>query len=173
MKAHRRQSGTVENGAYPFNFNGYMTPEYAMDGLFSEKSDVFSFGVIVLEIISSKKNIAFFQADQSQNLLSKAWNLWKDDNGMELMDSALHASCSSSEVTRYIQMGLLCVQERAIDRPTMLDVVAMLSNESFALRVPKEPAFLSQSSSTGGNSLQSRQTDLSKNDITISEEHGR
>ncbi|KAL6215139.1 hypothetical protein ACLB2K_014570 [Fragaria x ananassa] len=159
--------------SYPFNFSGYMAPEYAMDGLFSEKSDVFSFGVIVLEIISSKKNISFFQADQSKNLLSKAWNLWKDDNGMELMDSAFHASCSSSEVTRYIQMGLLCVQERAIDRPTMLDVVAMLSNESFALRVPKEPAFLSQSSSTGGNSLQSRQTDLSKNDVTISEEHGR
>ena len=46
-----------------------MSPEYAMDGLFSEKSDVFSFGIIVLEILSGKKNIAFFELDQSQNLL--------------------------------------------------------------------------------------------------------
>lgn len=48
-----------------------MSPEYAMDGLFSEKSDVFSFGVILLEIISGNKNIAFFEADHSLNLLGK------------------------------------------------------------------------------------------------------
>lgn len=42
-----------------------------MDGLFSEKSDVFSFGVILLEIVSGKKNIAFFETDQSLNLLGK------------------------------------------------------------------------------------------------------
>ena len=51
-----------------------MSPEYAMDGLFSEKSDVFSFGVIILEIISGKKNIAFFDVDQSQNLLGRVSN---------------------------------------------------------------------------------------------------
>lgn len=46
-----------------------MSPEYAMDGNFSEKSDVFSFGIIVLEIISGKRNISFFEADHSLNLL--------------------------------------------------------------------------------------------------------
>lgn len=51
------------------DFSGYMSPEYAMGGLFSEKSDVFSFGVILLEIISGKKNIAFFEADDPLNLL--------------------------------------------------------------------------------------------------------
>ena len=50
--------------------SGYMSPEYAMGGLFSEKSDVYSFGVIILEIISGKKNIPFFESDQaSVNLL--------------------------------------------------------------------------------------------------------
>ena len=48
-----------------------MSPEYGMYGLFSEKSDVFSYGVILLEIISGEKNIAFFEADHSLNLLSK------------------------------------------------------------------------------------------------------
>ncbi|XP_062022003.1 receptor-like serine/threonine-protein kinase SD1-8 isoform X2 [Rosa rugosa] len=151
---------------------GYMSPEYAMDGLFSEKSDVFSFGVIILEIISGKKNIAFFDVDQSQNLLGRAWNLWKDGNGMGLMDSALHASCSSNEVMRYIQIGLLCVQERAIDRPNMSDVIFMLSNESIALPYPKEPAFLSQFSSDADSSS-SRQRYYSKNDMTMSEVDAR
>ncbi|KAM5564542.1 receptor-like serine/threonine-protein kinase SD1-8 [Rosa sericea] len=152
---------------------GYMSPEYAMDGLFSEKSDVFSFGVILLEIISGEKNIAFFEADHTLNLLSKAWHLLKKGSSMELMDPTLCASSSSSEVIRCIQMGLLCVQERAIDRPTMSDVVSLLSNQSFALPLPKEPAFLSQLSLTDADSSSSRQIYYSQNDITISEEHGR
>ncbi|CAL8996813.1 unnamed protein product [Prunus brigantina] len=152
---------------------GYMSPEYAMDGLFSEKSDVFSFGVILLEIISGKKNIAFFETDHSLNLLGRAWNFWKEGKSMELMDSTLSASCSNSEVTRCIQMGLLCVQERAMDRPNMSDVVSMLSNETIALPLPKEPAFLSQLSSTDADSSSSRQRHRSRNDITISDVDGR
>ncbi|GFS42713.1 S-locus lectin protein kinase family protein [Actinidia rufa] len=136
---------------------GYMSPEYAMDGLFSEKSDVFSFGIIVLEILSGKKNIAFFELDQSQNLLGHAWNLWKEGRSMELMDSKLSNSCSSSEVLRYVQLCLLCVQGRAADRPTMSDVILMLSNETVALPRPKEPAMLSYISTTDGDSSKSKQ----------------
>ncbi|XP_024164867.1 receptor-like serine/threonine-protein kinase SD1-8 isoform X1 [Rosa chinensis] len=152
---------------------GYMSPEYAMDGLFSEKSDVFSFGVILLEIISAKKNIAFFEADHSLNLLGKAWNLWKEGSSMELMDPTLGGSCSSSEAIRCTQIGLLCVQERATDRPTMSDVISMLSNQSCSLPLPKQPAFLSQLSSTDADSSSSRHRHYSQNDMTISEEHGR
>ncbi|KAF3973357.1 hypothetical protein CMV_003215 [Castanea mollissima] len=63
---------------------GYMSPEYAMDGLFSVKSDVFSFGVLVLEIISGKKNRGFYYANNELNLLGHAWNLWKEGNDMKL-----------------------------------------------------------------------------------------
>ncbi|KAF3447150.1 hypothetical protein FNV43_RR12330 [Rhamnella rubrinervis] len=159
-------------------FSGYMSPEYAMDGLFSEKSDVFSFGVILLEIISGKKNIAFFKTDQSLNLLGKAWNLWKEGKSMELMDLTLGGSgLKGDEITRSVQLGLLCVQERAIDRPTMSDVVFMLSHQSMALPLPKEPAFLSQlnSAADADHSSSSRQRLCSKNyDITnISEIHPR
>ncbi|KAL6215140.1 hypothetical protein ACLB2K_014571 [Fragaria x ananassa] len=152
---------------------GYMSPEYATYGLFSEKSDVFSFGVILLEIISGEKNIAFFEADHTLNLISKAWHLWKEGSSMELIDSTLRASCSSGEVIRCMHIGLLCVQERAIDRPTMSDVVSLLSNQSSALPLPKEPAFLSHSSSADADSSSSRQRYHSQNEVTISEECGR
>ncbi|BBG95467.1 S-locus lectin protein kinase family protein [Prunus dulcis] len=152
---------------------GYMSPEYAMGGLFSEKSDVFSFGVILLEIISGKKNVALFEVDNQLNLLGNAWNLWKEGKSMELVDSTLTASCSSREVTRYIQMGLLCVQERAMDRPTMADVVSMLSNETIAMALPKEPASWSQLSSSDADSSSSRQRHHSTFDMTISGVHGR
>ncbi|XP_050363586.1 receptor-like serine/threonine-protein kinase SD1-8 [Argentina anserina] len=155
---------------------GYMSPEYAMGGLFSEKSDVFSFGVIILEIISGKKNIPYFESDQdSLNLLGNAWNLWNEGKSMELLDSTLVASCSSSEVTRCLQMGLLCVQERAMDRPNMSNVAAMLSNQSFPLPFPNEPAFWSQLSSTDADTSSSRQRHYSTIDstLTISEVHAR
>jgi serine/threonine protein kinase len=49
--------------------SGYMSPEYALDGQFSTKSDVFSFGVVLLEIISGKKNTGFYQTKEISSLL--------------------------------------------------------------------------------------------------------
>ncbi|KAL5547967.1 hypothetical protein UlMin_003198 [Ulmus minor] len=120
---------------------GYLSPEYALHGLFSTKSDVFSFGVILLEIVSGKKNSTFCGSDCSSNLIGHAWNLWNCGKCMELMDPTLSDSCSMSDVIMYIQVGLLCVQESAEDRPTMSDVISMLSNEGATLPMPKQPAF--------------------------------
>jgi len=55
-------------------FSGYMSPEYAMHGHFSVKSDVFSFGVLVLEIVSGKKNTDFYQSNHADDLLSHVSN---------------------------------------------------------------------------------------------------
>ena len=49
--------------------SGYMAPEYAIYGLFSVKSDVFSFGILVLEVISGRKNKGFYHPNQSHNLI--------------------------------------------------------------------------------------------------------
>nr|POE84963.1 g-type lectin s-receptor-like serine/threonine-protein kinase [Quercus suber] len=68
---------------------GYMSPEYAMQGLFSIKSDVFSFGVLLLEIITGKKNSTYYHDDPSSNLIGHVWDLWKEDKAMELIDSSL------------------------------------------------------------------------------------
>ncbi|KAI4342938.1 hypothetical protein MLD38_027500 [Melastoma candidum] len=120
---------------------GYMSPEYAMDGLFSVKSDVFSFGVLVLEIVSGKKNRGFYYANNELNLLGHAWKLWKEGKGLELLDSVVNETYSASEVLRCIQVGLLCVQEHAEDRPIMSTVLLMLGSESATMPQPKNPGF--------------------------------
>jgi len=58
-------------GKSPFTFecSGYMSPEYAMQGLVSEKSDVFSFGVLLLEIVSGRRNSSFYDEEHSLTLL--------------------------------------------------------------------------------------------------------
>ncbi|CAA2954677.1 G-type lectin S-receptor-like serine threonine-kinase At4g27290 isoform X1 [Olea europaea subsp. europaea] len=90
---------------------GYMSPEYAMDGLFSVKSDVFSFGVLVLEIVSGKRNRGFSHRDHHHNLLGHAWMLYREGRSLELVDAYLGISDYLSEVLRSIHVGLLCIQQ--------------------------------------------------------------
>ncbi|KAK8273619.1 hypothetical protein V6Z11_D10G018400 [Gossypium hirsutum] len=121
---------------------GYMAPEYAMEGLFSIKSDVFSFGVLLLEIISGQKNNGFHHLEHGESLLTFAWKLWSKGEGMELIDQVLVPSCVASEVLKCIHIGLLCVQEDPADRPTMSSVIFMLASDStITLLCPSEPAF--------------------------------
>ncbi|GAA0141860.1 transmembrane signal receptor [Lithospermum erythrorhizon] len=120
---------------------GYMPPEYIMHGQFSVKSDVFSFGVLVLEIISGKKNNSFYQSKNSEHLLSYAWKLWKDGKSLDLVDPALGDCFNKNEVTRCIHMGLLCVQKDFDERPPMASVVLKLNSTSMTLPIPHQPAF--------------------------------
>ncbi|XP_059456160.1 G-type lectin S-receptor-like serine/threonine-protein kinase At4g27290 isoform X1 [Corylus avellana] len=123
---------------------GYMSPEYAVHGQYSIKSDVFSFGVVVLEILSGKKNKEFCHPDHHVNLLGHAWNLWIEDKPMELIDELVGNSCTLSSVLRHIHVGLLCVQQRPEDRPNMSSVVQMLTSE-ILLPKPKQPGFFTDS----------------------------
>ncbi|MCD7459417.1 hypothetical protein HAX54_040874 [Datura stramonium] len=108
---------------------GYLSPEYALHGLYSIKSDVFSFGILVLEIESGKSNRRFSHPNHYLNLLGHAWKLSKEGGSIELLDEHLSDSCSTSEVVRSICIGLLCVQQCLEDRPSMSSVVMMLNNE--------------------------------------------
>ncbi|GJT86987.1 G-type lectin S-receptor-like serine/threonine-protein kinase [Tanacetum coccineum] len=145
---------------------GYISPEYAVHGQFSIKSDVFSFGVLVLEIVSGKKNTGFTHADHSDNLLGHAWRLFKANRSIELMNASLHGSCIISEVLRSIHVGLLCVQHNANDRPTMLSVVLMLVSEG-ELPQPNQPAFFT------GESNRKFQPVSSADEYTITQLYAR
>ncbi|CAN7106842.1 unnamed protein product [Brassica rapa subsp. narinosa] len=124
--------------------SGYMSPEYFREGLFSAKSDVFSFGVLMLEIICGRKNNSFHHDSEGPlNLIVHAWNLFKENRIREVIDQSLGDSAlDSPQVLRCVQVALLCVQQNAEDRPSMLDVVSMIYGEgNNALTSPKEPAF--------------------------------
>ncbi|XP_074285165.1 G-type lectin S-receptor-like serine/threonine-protein kinase At4g27290 [Silene latifolia] len=119
---------------------GYMSPEYAIDGLFSLKSDVFSFGVLVLEIVSGKRNRGFTHPDHWHNLLGHAWRLFKEGRSLELVDITTGSSCNASQILRAIHIALLCVQQSPDERPGMPSVVVMLDSDG-DLPQPNEPGF--------------------------------
>uniref|UniRef100_A0A6N2MWA7 Receptor-like serine/threonine-protein kinase n=1 Tax=Salix viminalis TaxID=40686 RepID=A0A6N2MWA7_SALVM len=151
---------------------GYMSPEYALDGHFSVKSDVFSFGVLVLEIVSGKKNRGFCCPDYSQNLLGHAWVLWCNGIPLELIDKCLADLYTPSEALRCLHVALLCVQQRPEDRPNMSSVVLMLGSEN-SLPQPKQPGFLMGSNPAEKDTSPNKHQSYTANEVTVTELHAR
>ncbi|XP_010545709.1 PREDICTED: G-type lectin S-receptor-like serine/threonine-protein kinase CES101 isoform X2 [Tarenaya hassleriana] len=124
---------------------GYMSPEYVREGMFSTKSDIYSLGVLMLEMVSGRKNNSFHDTERPINLVSHSWNLWRENRVSELIDPSLGDSSSyedpNPQVLRCVQIALLCVQENAEDRPSMMEVVSMIYSDGNALPLPREPAF--------------------------------
>ncbi|KAK9057989.1 hypothetical protein SSX86_022829 [Deinandra increscens subsp. villosa] len=151
---------------------GYMSPEYAMEGLFSVKSDVYSFGVLLLEIISGHRNNSF-RSDDSTNLIRHAWKLWKEGKPEELIDPLIVDSCNRTEALQCVHVAMLCVQSSAIQRPTMSSVVFMLEGENTSLPQPSELDITSLSSTEMDMIMEGREINISSNDVTITEVSGR
>ncbi|XLR45145.1 hypothetical protein HN51_029262 [Arachis hypogaea] len=152
--------------------HGYMSREYAMLGQFSDKTDVFSFGVMLLEIITGKKNTNSYKSHYVYDgLLSYVWRQWRDNMSLSILDPNIKNNYSEIEVLKCIQIGLLCVQQDPDARPTMASVVTYLSSHSIELPLPQEPAFFmdkkmdqraaAQESSSGSHPL-------SQNEMSIS-----
>ncbi|XP_060967268.1 G-type lectin S-receptor-like serine/threonine-protein kinase At4g11900 [Cannabis sativa] len=143
---------------------GYMSPEYAMSGVFSEKSDVFSFGVLIIEIVSGKKNSNFHYYEQNLSLVAYAWQLWSEGKGVEFVDEAMGGSYVALEAIRCIHVEVHYAYKITpqIDQACMADVIFMLSNETNRPQ-PIRPIF------TYHNSPRSQKgTTSSVNDATVS-----
>ncbi|KAL8103315.1 G-type lectin S-receptor-like serine/threonine-protein kinase At4g27290 [Apium graveolens] len=153
-------SGRITNTTKVVGTFGYMSPEYALDGIYSLKSDVYSFGVLLLEIVSGRKMKGFYDPDPNLNLLGHAWRLYKEGNLVNLISSAIVESYDESEVLRTIQIGLLCVQPYPEDRPTMSFVVLMLSS-NIELPKPTQPGFFTERKNRHSDSSSSQYSELS------------
>uniref|UniRef100_A0A803QCN9 Receptor-like serine/threonine-protein kinase n=2 Tax=Cannabis sativa TaxID=3483 RepID=A0A803QCN9_CANSA len=148
---------------------GYMSPEYSQ-GIVSDKADVYSFGVMVLEILSGKKNTTTFPNSETRSIIAYAWELWTNDRGLEVMDPLLEDQTTAhiDMVLRYIHIALLCVQESAVDRPNISQVAMWLSNSHEDLPQPKQPAFLNSISTVNRNPIQNEPEIISTNFVTLS-----
>jgi len=170
----------------PVGTLGYMSPEYAYWGHVSTKSDMFSFGVIVLEMVTGQRNnSAYSDTSDSVSVLSHVWDNWRAGSMVDVVDPLLAVSrYPENEVVNCIEIGLLCVQENPADRPDASAVMLMLSSPttmSNDRRAPSRPAFVFSSGFTqsdrpprsGARSsdgvLQSSATTVSENEVSISE----
>ncbi|EEF34454.1 cysteine-rich receptor-like protein kinase 3 [Ricinus communis] len=124
---------------------GYMAPEYIVRGKLTEKADVYSFGVLLIEVVSGKRNNSFVQ--DSGSILQMVWNLYGTGRLWEAVDPVLAGNFQEEEASRLLQVGLLCVQASAELRPAMSVAVKMLSG-IHELSQPTQPPFLNPSTSS-------------------------
>ncbi|XP_056173186.1 G-type lectin S-receptor-like serine/threonine-protein kinase SD1-1 [Syzygium oleosum] len=153
--------------------HGYMAPEYALDGKFSLKSDIYSFGVLLLEIISGKRNRGFSHPSHHHNLLGHAWLLWGEGRALEIMDECPHNSFDKTQVERCIQVGLLCVQKFPEDRPVMSSAICMIVNCGLILPEPKEPSYFMERNSRYSDGASPKGDLHSQNAISLTMLEGR
>ncbi|CAL5342497.1 unnamed protein product [Camellia sinensis] len=144
-----------------------MSPEYALYGKFSEKSYLFSFGVLMLEIMSGKRNTSFHLTELSLTLLGWARENWKEGSCLEFIDPSIRETCDIQEALKCIAVGLLCVQEFPRDRPTMYNAILMMSNENASIPSPKELALSTCRSSNTVSYPPQTSSSYSNNEVTI------
>ncbi|XXG58934.1 hypothetical protein AAC387_Pa04g1114 [Persea americana] len=160
---------------------GYIAPEYLIHGQFSVKSDVYGFGVLLLEIISGQRNNRYKVDRGGDSLISYVWKAWSDGTILEIIDSSISEHCSRSEVrsevVRCIHIGLLCVQEDATSRPSMFSVVMMLTGFVLTMPAPSAPVYFNSntveptfqdSSTVNSSSRNSRVGSINKVSYTAS-----
>ncbi|KAG8099709.1 hypothetical protein GUJ93_ZPchr0013g37784 [Zizania palustris] len=152
---------------------GYMSPEYAMEGIFSVKSDVYSFGVLMLEIVTGKRAVSFHGQQDSQNIAGYAWRQWNEDKGEELIDPLTRASCSLQQALRCIHIALLCVQDHAQERPDIPAVILMLSSVSSSLPMPRPPTLMLHGRAVDTSRSSERDHSHSIGTVSMTQLHGR
>ncbi|KAJ4702818.1 hypothetical protein OWV82_022809 [Melia azedarach] len=120
---------------------GYLAPEYAMRGHLTEKTDVFSFGVVTLEIVSGRANSDNSLDLEKIYLLEWAWSLHENNQSLGIVDPTL-TEFNENEALRLIGVALLCTQASPMMRPPMSRVVAMLTGDIEVGAVATKPSYL-------------------------------
>jgi serine/threonine protein kinase len=164
---------------------GYMAPEYAIHGNVSPKIDIFSFGVLVLEIVTKRKNCSYGDGTtDTVNLLSDVWSYWTEGVISQVIDQSLEGHFRN-QALRCIHIGLLCVQSDPDDRPDIPSVIFMLTRDNMELQPPTEPAFFFNGNSNSASQTSDQRVyvydrsgkiyeeDISANGITLTDIYPR
>ncbi|XP_057997633.1 cysteine-rich receptor-like protein kinase 42 [Hevea brasiliensis] len=117
-----------------------MAPEYLIRGQLTEKADVYSFGVLVLEIVMGRRCNGLI--DYSRSLLQTVWRLYRSNRLDEAVDPCLRDDFPVQEASKVLQIGLLCTQASGALRPSMAEVVGMLNSSDCVIPLPNQPPFM-------------------------------
>ncbi|XP_031107548.1 cysteine-rich receptor-like protein kinase 2 [Ipomoea triloba] len=124
---------------------GYTAPEYAIHGHLSEKVDIYSFGIVILEIISGRRSIDIQIEPVTEYLLELAWKLYENEEHLGLVDKSLDSNeYKAEEVKRILEIALVCTQSPSNLRPSMSEVMGMLSSiDGSIIQTPQNrPTFI-------------------------------
>ncbi|WVZ94616.1 hypothetical protein U9M48_040486 [Paspalum notatum var. saurae] len=108
---------------------GYLAPEYAVRGQVTKKSDIYSFGVLLLEIVSGKCNYNRRLPQGDQFLLERTWTYYEQGRLEEIVDAEVGEDLDVEEACRFLKVGLLCTQDAMKLRPNMTNIIRMLTGE--------------------------------------------
>ncbi|CAM0870581.1 unnamed protein product [Alopecurus aequalis] len=160
---------------------GYMAPEYVYEGRVSPKIDVFSYGVLILQIVT-RRTECWCDDTNTVNILTDVWNHWKNGTILQMMDQTLNEH-SRNQQLRCVHVGLMCVQADPNDRPEISTVIFMLTRDNAELPQLEEPAFffgsfsgqrnLYSSSGASANSIFVLGEKVSVNGVTMTEPYPR
>ncbi|XP_031486502.1 L-type lectin-domain containing receptor kinase VIII.1-like [Nymphaea colorata] len=121
---------------------GYLAPEYVLSGRATDKTDVFSFGAVVLEVACGRRPIE----KTVVNLVDWVWGLHREGRLVEAADVRLAGEFEEGEMRRVLLVGLICSHPDPLHRPCMRNVVQMLSGETSSPAVPRSKPSMSFSS---------------------------
>lgn len=124
---------------------GYLAPEYLQYGKATDKTDVFSYGVVVLEVACGKRPIER-EGTKMVNLVDWVWGLYSEGKVIEAVDKRLDGEFEEEEMKKMLLLGLSCANPDSAERPTMRRVLQILNNEAAPLVVPKVKPSLTFSS---------------------------
>ncbi|KAL8155620.1 cysteine-rich receptor-like protein kinase 44 [Apium graveolens] len=155
---------------------GYTAPEYALQGQLSEKVDTYSFGVVVLEIVSGRRCSDTNIESDTDFLLEYAWKLHESDMHLKLVDDTLDPNDFTTEdAKKMIEIALMCTQSPASLRPTMSEVVVLLLSDDRSLeqRPLSKPTFVHSENRIRDDSSSTPPQSISNATATLSEFVGR
>lgn len=152
---------------------GYLAPEYLQTGRATDKTDVFSYGAVVLEVASGRRPIekdvnGVGKLGVSSNLVEWVWGLHREGRLLMAADNRLGSQYDEGEMRRVLLVGLACSHPDPMARPTMRGVVQMLVGEAEVPVVPRAKPCLSFSTSHLLLSLQDSVSDCNDGIISIS-----